>query len=905
MAQITSSIGLISGLNTSQIISELVSIDAQPVTLLQQQMDTVSEQTAAFNDLSTSLQTIQSAGTALASPLTFQNATTTSSNPAVLTATASPGASIGSYQFSVARLVTTQQLVSQGFASPTSGTVGTGNITIDLGGGQLSTENNLSDLNGGAGASLGLFKITDRSGATATIDTSNAVTLQDVVTDINTATGINVKASLDGDHVVLTDETGKTSSDLIVQDVNDDGAASSLGIAGDSQGASTLTGTAINYIGNNTAVGNLNDGNGIQLGTGGADLSIDPGDGGAAIQVSLSGASTVGEVIKAINAAGGSRLTASASGEGISFTSAGGGTIAASDLNGSKAAEDLGLTNGTQSGSTLTGSPILADLGTTLVSQLDGGAGLSLGAITVQSSASSSPTSIDLSGAKTVQQIIDDVNSAGAGVKASLNNAGDGIQIADTANGTGSLVIGGATATTLGVAGTFASGAVATGTNLHHQFISASTTLASYNGGNGVQAGQFTITSSKGAAATIDTTNDTTLGDVINQINQADIGVTAGINTNGNGLLLTDTAGGASKLSVTDAQGDTAASDLNITGTATGTTIDGALEKTIAVTASDTLTTLAQKINHGNFGVTAQIVNDGSSSNGYRLSISAVNSGTAGQVTVDDGTTNLNTSTLIQAQDAAVFFGDAGAGSKPILITSSKNTINNVVNGVSLTLNGVSQSPVTLNVTGDSSNITTQLNSLVSNFNQTILGISTLTSFNTTTDQPGLLLGDATVEGIQTKLYDAINTVVKGAGNYSTLADIGLTISEQGELSFDEDTFDAAYSADPTDVSKLFTDATSGFGTKLEADVTDLIDPISGSITQQTTTLATQNQNNAQRLTELNAVVDATRSRLQLQFANLETVLAGLQSQQAALGTISSISSTSSSSSGSSSASSG
>jgi flagellar hook-associated protein 2 len=131
MAQITSSIGLISGLNTSQIISELVSIDAQPVTLLQQQIDTVSEQTTAFNDLATSLQTIQSAGTTLASPLTFQNATTSSSDPSVLTATASPGASIGSYQFSVARLVTTQQLVSQGVADPTTSTLSPGNITIE------------------------------------------------------------------------------------------------------------------------------------------------------------------------------------------------------------------------------------------------------------------------------------------------------------------------------------------------------------------------------------------------------------------------------------------------------------------------------------------------------------------------------------------------------------------------------------------------------------------------------------------------------------------------------------------------------------------------------------------------------------------------------------------------------
>jgi flagellar hook-associated protein 2 len=899
MGQITSSIGLISGINTGQIISELVSIDAQPVTLLQSQMDKVSEQTAAFNDLSTSLQTIQNAGTSLASPLTFQNATTTSSNPNVLTATATPGASVGSYQFSVARLVTTQQLVSDGFSSPTSTGLGTGNLTIDLGGGQLSTENNLSDLNGGKGVSLGTFKITDRSGATATIDTSNAVTLQDVVTDINTATGINVKATIQGDHLVLADETGKTTSDLIVQDVDGNNAATSLGIAGDST-TGTLTGTSINYLGSGTLVSSLNDGNGIQLGTGGPDLSIDPGDGQGALQVSLSGASTLGAVVKAINTAANGRVTASLTGEKITLTSGSGGSITVSDLNGSKAAEGLGLSNATQNGGSITGSAVLADLGTTLLSQLNGGSGLQLGSLSVQSSGATGATSIDLSGAKTVQQVLDTINNANAGVTASLNNAGDGIQITDNGSGTGSLVIGGAAGTSLGVSGTFQSGTSAVGSNLHHQFISAATLLSNYNGGAGVAQGQFTITSSKGSSATINTAGDTTLGDVINQINQAKIGVTAGINTNGNGLLLTDTAGGGAKLTVVDSQGSTTASDLNIASNATGTTIDGGLEKTIAVTASDTLTTLAKKINDGNFGVTAQIVNDGSA-NGYRLSLSAINSGKAGQVTIDDGSTNLNTSTLIQAQDAAVFFGGGGNGSKPILITSSKNTLNNVINGVSLTLNGVSSSPVTLNVTNDTSNVTGQLTTLVSNFNQVIEGISTLTSFNTTTDQPGLLLGDATVQSIQNKLYDSINTVVKGAGDYQTLADVGLTVNDQGELSFDEDTFNAAYSADPSEVTKLFTDATSGFGTVLKADVTDLIDPVSGTITQETNTLSTTNQNNQQRLTELNAIVDATRSRLQLQFANMETILAGLQSQQTALGSISSITTPSSSSSSSSS----
>ena len=51
MPAISSSVGLISGLNTADIINQLMSIEAQPATILQTQMNNVSQQRAAFADL--------------------------------------------------------------------------------------------------------------------------------------------------------------------------------------------------------------------------------------------------------------------------------------------------------------------------------------------------------------------------------------------------------------------------------------------------------------------------------------------------------------------------------------------------------------------------------------------------------------------------------------------------------------------------------------------------------------------------------------------------------------------------------------------------------------------------------------------------------------------------------------
>src|SRR5207237_5707271 len=105
--------------------------------------------------------------------------------------------------------------------------------------------------------------------------------------------------------------------------------------------------------------------------------------------------------------------------------------------------------------------------------------------------------------------------------------------------------------------------------------------------------------------------NEVTIQDVIDEINSKNLSVTATINANGDGLLLTDSAGGGVAMKVEESGGRTAA-DLNILGTATGTTIDGTWEKTLTITGTDTLATAQQKINALGFGVSASITTDGS-----------------------------------------------------------------------------------------------------------------------------------------------------------------------------------------------------------------------------------------------------------------------------------------------------
>ena len=260
----------------------------------------------------------------------------------------------------------------------------------------------------------------DASGKSDVIDTSSDITLDDVITQINTSLNIGVKASIQNNKLVLTDASGGAGT-LNVQDLNGGSSARDLGITGSATGG-TLTGAAINYLSTGTALSALNDGRGVRQRTGGsADFNVSLAD-GSTIGVDAGPERTVGDVIAAINKASPSKLKASIApgSTGITLTdqTTGGGTLAVTDINGSHAGKDLGLVKAA-SGNTINGSQVLSGLDSVLVSSLKGGSGIALGSVSITDRSGHSAT-VDLSGAKTVQDILDTINkTAGISVNAS------------------------------------------------------------------------------------------------------------------------------------------------------------------------------------------------------------------------------------------------------------------------------------------------------------------------------------------------------------------------------------------------------------------------------------------------------------------------------------------------------
>lgn len=903
-----SSTGLISGLDTASIIDQLMAIEQKPVTAAQNRKELLGSQKTAFQDINAKLLSLKLSADAFVNTSTFGVKKATSSNPSVMSATANTAAPIGTYLFSVSRLVSTQQLVTRGFTDPDTTALGLDTtMKFESAAARLDREVELSDLNGFIGVQRGSVRITDRSGESADVDLSKAVTLSDVITAINNASGINVTASVEGDHLKLTDNTGSVVSNLIVANLGSTQTATSLGIAGNSAGGTTLTGSNINSIIGTTPLSVLNDGHGVRpAGTGQDDITIT--DGTSTFNVSFFGDTKISDVIASINGAtGNTSVTASIASDGVSLQLSGAAGVTVTAVNGSKAGTDLGLIG--SGGATYQGGRILAALNSKLLKNISN-ATVTAGQVRFQTVGGVDQT-LDLSNASSFSDVVSTINNAAVGITAKINNSGNGLTLT-AADGTDLTVSDttGNLASSLHLSGTFTGGS-AEGGDVDFAWVSENTRLASLNGGKGVKSGKFTLTDSAGVKSTVDLASITTLDDVISLINSRPTSITASINSTGDGLLLTDTAGGASKMTVAES-GSSTAKDLGILGTdddADGK-IDGSYEKSVTIAAADTLQDVADKINSAAVGVGVTVINDGSASAPYRLSINSKASGSDGRILMDDGGLDLGASTLVKGSDAVVFFGSADPA-QAVLLTSSTNSLTNTIQGVTIDLKGTSSDVASLSIGADNDAIVASVQKFVDSFNSVTSQINSLDSYNTDTQQSGLLLGDPTLGSIKSKLLRSILKQYSDVtSRYTRLTEIGITIGDKSQLQFNETKFREALATDSSAVQQLFSLKTQaagqaeeivpgvtipassasvtakGIGATYQEILTRITDSVNGTLTTTTTGLDSQMALLDGRITQLNALLAAKRSRLETQFNNMELALAKLQSQQSSLSSL-------------------
>jgi len=301
--------------------------------------------------------------------------------------------------------------------------------------------------------------------------------------------------------------------------------------------------------------------------------------------------------------------------------------------------------------------------------------------------------------------------------------------------------------------------------------------------------------------------------------------------------------------------------------------------------SSDSLDSVVQAINASGAGVTAVKVAAGADASGnalYRLQLSSSQTGADAAFSVYAGTAAdlataiSGTTTISSAQDAQLTLWPGTAAAQSV--TSATNAFAEVLPGVDVTAQGVSTEPVTVSVDEDLDTEAGNAATLVNSVQSVLAGIKQGQSAATSTDSSGntttvfgSFTGDSTVRQAGRDLTDALTMPVNGVSPSS----IGIQLDKNGNVSLDQDAFEAAMTKDPAGTSAMFGAITA----RVNAVATQVSDPFDGTLTGEITS---ENQNISamqDRSTNMQRLLDQQQQTLQNSFDYMETMMSQIQSQ--------------------------
>ena len=891
MGRIQSNIGLTTGLNIQSTVDQLLAISAQPRDRLQVRIKAFQSQQVAINELTALTIGIQLQSDRLGKAVNLSTTSATSSKSDVLAVGTSGTPVVGNYSVQTLQTSQSSTASSNPFTS-SSDTLQAGELVVRTGGFVDSTPA-VDDLRGGTGIARGKIRITDRTGTSREIDLRFAANTDDVLKAINNTSGLRVSAKTSGDRIVLSDLTGQTTSNLIVEDIGDGHTAIDLGLGGVNVAATTATGDDINFIGSNTRINTLRDNRGIAFTTGN-ELSLTLKDGTSLnIDVNLTKTPTsVGQLLSAINAADPLKLEARVKSDGTGFELVDKTTGSSTFTAIGSLAEQLGFTGVSGASGTIEGSRVQSTLQGPLLSTLKGGKGIGTPTSISITNRSGANTNINLTGSISLRDVIDKINSSSAGVTASLNKSRTGIVLQDVTGSTsGNLVVANNdtnnSATKLNLVVDAAQNTIDSN-SLGAQYISEATELKSLNQGRGVRFGSFTITNSAGLQKTVNlsTSNAKNVGEVIKAINSSEIGVQARLNDGGDGILLVDSSAGTGTLVVADTNNGNAALDLGIRGNGTSFTgparkeINGSQTFRLSLTGTETLSEVAEKLNKSNGPLTASLLTSGPST--VRLLFTSRSSGEIGRVVAEGEAVGLNINSTGIARDAIISVGSTGE-TGGTLVRSANNSFSDAIAGLTLTVKGVSTEPVDVAVSTSNNNIEKNLQLFVDQFNKVRDKIDKETAFDADAKTTGQLFGATEVLRVEQTLSRFVQQRSFASGRVQSLEQLGVSLDDKGKLKLDKTKLAKVIDTNLSDVQGFLTKDKTGFAARAKVVLDALVGEKNSVLVSRSQALQKTIDSSTNRSTALSARLDKERERLSKQFYDLETNLAKIKNNGSAL----------------------
>jgi flagellar hook-associated protein 2 len=297
---------------------------------------------------------------------------------------------------------------------------------------------------------------------------------------------------------------------------------------------------------------------------------------------------------------------------------------------------------------------------------------------------------------------------------------------------------------------------------------------------------------------------------------------------------------------------------------------------TSIVVNEPTLQNTVNAINNAKLGVTAEIIDTGGTGDNYRIQlIGATGAEKAFSLTSDES--SLSFSSVQSATDANISLNG-------IDFTRSTNVIDDVLTGVTLTLNGTTTGAASLAINQDNTVARANIVDFVTIYNEAKRQLDELSSSSV----DGPLAGDSIFRSMTRQLRNImLNTSSTPGANLRTMSDMGISVNKVGQMEVNDNKLDAALADNFADVVKIFSantddqslrDGTSagiaGDLAKLIADATDS----SAYLSTQQASLKAKNADYAIDLTELEEKMTKVEARYTSQFLAMQRIIEEMNS---------------------------
>lgn len=313
--------------------------------------------------------------------------------------------------------------------------------------------------------------------------------------------------------------------------------------------------------------------------------------------------------------------------------------------------------------------------------------------------------------------------------------------------------------------------------------------------------------------------------------------------------------------------------------TAESTAVDGDGELELVVgtsTVSISLTSetnnlngLRDAINAAGAGVTATIINSGTASGAYYLSLTAKQTGeTSLALRTEAGNDGTNLLTSANQGSNAEFYLNG------IQIIRRDNVISDVIDGLTLTIVDTTEEGEEVTIAANSSraSLASGLTSFSSAYNALAEAVN-----NHIGENAGILSGDLILRQIQ----GAMRTVTSYSGNGTipSLAALGISLDKTGTMSFDSTRFYSLSTEEFESSLDLMGTTTTGFGA-LAAKLDEISNPITGLIKKQQDTLDSADARMDNQIAALQERIEVMQASLSLKLQQADLLISQFSSQQ-------------------------